>query len=372
MVLISFRIYFLAFVIGYTLAYVNVALNKPTWQSNPYRRENIFDSSNAVDGRTSDLSGRGGQCTKSASKHNTTTWWVNLTSIYSIHDIWIYYRTNNDEWNAENTYRRRFLGFSIYVSNTTDRKDGHLCYHDTKYTSFTIPAVVNITCLVHGQYVIYYNERLSDVNYPEGYSKYAFNEICELEVYGCRIGYYGPNCSLPCPDKCHHCHIEIGICHLCESGYQGLQCEFDCRNEYYGSNCSLPCPENCRYCHKETGVWEWCEPGYKGYQCEIVSTEEDKVWQLRFYSTLGAVIVAVTLNAFFITIIICLKLKRNEPKVQQTKTESCFPEANHIYDNPDGNIPGEYQQLGKLGESSQYDALKQIDGEQNSENVKIK
>ncbi|XP_062574213.1 uncharacterized protein LOC134236042 isoform X2 [Saccostrea cucullata] len=329
MVLISFRIYFLAFVIGYTLAYVNVALNKPTWQSNPYRRENIFDSSNAVDGRTSDLSGRGGQCTKSASKHNTTTWWVNLTSIYSIHDIWIYYRTNNDEWNAENTYRRRFLGFSIYVSNTTDRKDGHLCYHDTKYTSFTIPAVVNITCLVHGQYVIYYNERLSDVNYPEGYSKYAFNEICELEVYGCRIGYYGPNCSLPCPDKCHHCHIEIGICHLCESGYQGLQCEF-------------------------------------------VSTEEDKVWQLRFYSTLGAVIVAVTLNAFFITIIICLKLKRNEPKVQQTKTESCFPEANHIYDNPDGNIPGEYQQLGKLGESSQYDALKQIDGEQNSENVKIK
>ncbi|XP_062574214.1 protein draper-like isoform X3 [Saccostrea cucullata] len=287
MVLISFRIYFLAFVIGYTLAYVNVALNKPTWQSNPYRRENIFDSSNAVDGRTSDLSGRGGQCTKSASKHNTTTWWVNLTSIYSIHDIWIYYRTNNDEWS-------------------------------------------------------------------------------------CRIGYYGPNCSLPCPDKCHHCHIEIGICHLCESGYQGLQCEFDCRNEYYGSNCSLPCPENCRYCHKETGVWEWCEPGYKGYQCEIVSTEEDKVWQLRFYSTLGAVIVAVTLNAFFITIIICLKLKRNEPKVQQTKTESCFPEANHIYDNPDGNIPGEYQQLGKLGESSQYDALKQIDGEQNSENVKIK
>ncbi|XP_062619901.1 uncharacterized protein LOC134281453 [Saccostrea cucullata] len=142
----------------------------------------------------------------------------------------------------------------------------------------------------------------------------------------------------------------------------------DCRNGYYGSGCSLPCPKNCRYCHIETGVCEWCEPGYKGYQCEIVSTEEETVWRLRFYGTLGVVVVAVIVNAFFI-VIICLKWKINGPKVQQTMKESCTPEANQIYDNIEGNIPGEYQQLGKLGESSQYDALKWMNGEKITKNL---
>ena len=83
-----------------------------------------------------------------------------------------------------NGFTPRFLGFSLYVSNTTDISKGTLCYKDTGYRLDTIPAVFNTTCPVHGQYVIYHNERLSGVVYPGGYSKYAYNELCEVEVFG--------------------------------------------------------------------------------------------------------------------------------------------------------------------------------------------
>lgn len=78
----------------------------------------------------------------------------------------------------------KFVGFSVYVSNTTDRLQGTLCYKDDNYTALTIPAVLTTTCPVHGQYVIYYNERLPGVTYPRGYSTYVTSNLCEVEVYG--------------------------------------------------------------------------------------------------------------------------------------------------------------------------------------------
>ena len=84
---------------------------------------------------------------------------------------------------SSNYYAGRFLGFSVYISNTTSRDNGLLCFKDTKYTNATIPNPVNINCPYHGRYVIYYNNR-THPPYPEWYSEYAYNELCELEVHG--------------------------------------------------------------------------------------------------------------------------------------------------------------------------------------------
>lgn len=74
----------------------------------------------------------------------------------------------------------RMAGFSLYVSNTSNKDDGHLCYKDTTGR----PSVNQyITCSVYGRYVIYYNERNQTLNRIY-YSEYAFNELCEVEVYG--------------------------------------------------------------------------------------------------------------------------------------------------------------------------------------------
>lgn len=81
-------------------------------------------------------------------------------------------------------YASRFLGFSLYISNTTNKEDGVLCFKDSNFTLSTIPVVFNVTCSLHGQYVIYYNERKGDGSDRLDFSTHAFSEICELEVYG--------------------------------------------------------------------------------------------------------------------------------------------------------------------------------------------
>ena len=75
-------------------------------------------------------------------------------------------------------------GFFLYVSNTTSKEDGYLCFHEIQTVTGTPSEDQRIHCSVYGRYVFYYNECRSDVTYPSYYSKYAYYELCELEVYG--------------------------------------------------------------------------------------------------------------------------------------------------------------------------------------------
>nr|XP_011417469.2 multiple epidermal growth factor-like domains protein 10 [Crassostrea gigas] len=250
-------------------AYVNIALNKPAHQLYPILGNDTFDASNAVDGRKSDLLYNGGQC---AVSHNnqTATWWVDLNDELSIHHITIYFKTDNVRWDSYSE-KIGYLGFFLYVSNTTDRLQGTLCYKDDNFTLDTIPAVFTTTCPVHGQYVIYHNERQPGVTYPNYYSDDVNSDLCEVEVYGCPTsGYYnGSDC---CPDvNCQYCHIETGTCQGCGPGYRGRRCELECEQGLYGIGCS----ETCGHCrdvdqcfHVNGTCLTGCDTGYQDDLCK--------------------------------------------------------------------------------------------------------
>ena len=77
----------------------NLALGKPAHQDHQYWHMSwLTGASHGVDGQKSNLSFFSGQCVISANEKQTATWWVNLTSILSIHHITIYYRTENVAW----------------------------------------------------------------------------------------------------------------------------------------------------------------------------------------------------------------------------------------------------------------------------------
>nr|XP_022310090.1 uncharacterized protein LOC111115594 [Crassostrea virginica] len=236
-------------------AYENVALGKPAWQQHPYYTYR-WGADLAVDGRYSDMSYFDGkQCAISAYSKRTAEWRVDLGRLISIHHVFIQYLTNNQPWGASNAFFSNFLGFSVYISNTTNKEDGVLCFRDTNYTKFTIPNPVNITCPYHGRYVIYYNNR-THPPYPEGYSKYAYSELCEVEVYGCpNPGMYGKDCSTTCPDKCLGglCNVEDGTCLDCIAGFKGQRCDEEHANDTYGLTCNNSCA-NCYNDEQCTGL----------------------------------------------------------------------------------------------------------------------
>ncbi|XP_062584245.1 receptor-type tyrosine-protein phosphatase alpha-like [Saccostrea cucullata] len=251
-------------------AYENLALQRPTYQENPWS-DNYWGAGKAVDGRYTDRSAPGGQCTISNNAKQTATWRVDLERLVSISHINIFYRTDNQP--RPSVFVQRMAGFFLYVSNTTSKDNSHLCFHEIQRVAGTPSEDQRINCSVHGRYVIYYNERRTDLTYPSYYSQYAFNELCELQVFGCASPkFYGENCAQPCPDKCQeeHCDINTGQCPGCKPGYQGPFCSQECSKKTYGLECSVSCGNcsNGETCHHINGTClNGCSEGVNGTKC---------------------------------------------------------------------------------------------------------
>lgn len=165
-------------------------------------------------------------------------------------------------------------GFFVYVSNTTSKTGGYLCHHDKTTEQNMLSEDQRINCTTQGRYVIYYNERRQGYQYPSFYSQYAYNELCEVEVYGCN-GTYGDDCIYPCPKNCQNrrCDTNTGHCFSCIAGYQGQKCNKDCDEGRYGMYCQYNCSRHCReefHCYHINGLClDGCAPGYNGPFCNI-------------------------------------------------------------------------------------------------------
>ena len=97
--------------------------------------------------------------------------------------------------------RGRFAGFSLFVSNTTDRNQGFLCYKNGLQLP---PLDFTISCITHGRFVIYYNERLDGTNYPAGYEiDNVVTELCEETVRGKVFQF--------CPALEYFTHLEVKV-----------------------------------------------------------------------------------------------------------------------------------------------------------------
>ena len=209
---------------------------------------------------------------------------INVARLYYTIRLLLYSLTDDD-----NPYIARFLGFSVYLSNTTNYEDGVLCVEDSQYTRSSIPNPVYISCPYNGRYVIYSNNRTQS-SIPDGYSEYAFNELCEVEVYGkihyriytkqmlivCILKLVGSFCCLQLDMlKIHLCRFVHVLYIVFNKNVSVLIVLFsnefkDCATPgFNGKRCSSPCPTNCLNGHcNRRGECLGCIRGHQGVRCD--------------------------------------------------------------------------------------------------------
>lgn len=91
---------------------------------------------------------------------------------------------------ADNRQKGRFAGFSLYISfsdvtTPADIQSSTLCYKDGPQLP---PLNFSTICTEFGRYVIFYNERLNGVKYPNTYEvSNVVTELCEVTVQGTYI-----------------------------------------------------------------------------------------------------------------------------------------------------------------------------------------
>ncbi|XP_060074789.1 uncharacterized protein LOC132554498 [Ylistrum balloti] len=225
----------------------NLSFGKTTTQSSTYRPS--WNADRAVDGcLNQDISSN--CCIHTADTIKEVWWQVDLGSLNTINYITIYYR---------DAFERRFAGYQLYLSNTTDWTQGNLCYEDTSKNLTEVELIVTHQCPYVARYVVVYNYR----SYPkrhEWYDDFAILELCEVQVFGCPIQKHGyGNCNKNCSHNCYggNCNGVTGSCFYCLPGKWGDACDQDC-------------PTTCKTntCIPNNGSCTECKPGRHGDVCD--------------------------------------------------------------------------------------------------------
>uniref|UniRef100_A0A8W8NYJ3 EGF-like domain-containing protein n=1 Tax=Magallana gigas TaxID=29159 RepID=A0A8W8NYJ3_MAGGI len=189
-------------------------------------------------------------------------------------------------------------------------------------------------------------------------------------MYGCPVtGYYGEDCSLPCPQNCQegHCHIVDGTCLGCVPGYTGARCDTECNNFKYG----LECDSSCGIClngvkcnHVNGSCPNGCDAGVFGYKCDkaIALTDDDHASVSEPYTTLYVCIPIIMLSVSLNVYLIIRHLRHRNSEGKRQKNPENVDEhvettrfSKTVYDQVEGNSA--YQELGDITKESQYDKL---------------
>lgn len=184
---------------------------------------------------------------------------IDLRRVYGIKSVKFWYRT--DRADGKNTIR--LPGYSILVSNESWPNSS--CYRDPK--SRNLPTVIEKECRATTQYIWFYQPYRSSTDCA------PMLEICEVQVYGCDVGFYGEGCSKTC-GLCQSgtCDIVTGQCDqfgCIHVGFQAPICT-ECDTGFYGRNCTKQCSKYCKNktCDRTSGTClEGCVKGYTGFNC---------------------------------------------------------------------------------------------------------
>uniref|UniRef100_A0A8W8NYT5 EGF-like domain-containing protein n=1 Tax=Magallana gigas TaxID=29159 RepID=A0A8W8NYT5_MAGGI len=158
-------------------------------------------------------------------------------------------------------------------------------------------------------------------------------EMCKTP---CGRGFFGKNCTHTCIETCNGCKNVNGLCDSgCLLGWKGYFCSklYGCSPKgYFGSNCSIPCPDvNCQECHMESGICHVCKQGYKGQRCET-----DFINNIKFYSLLGAFCLSLTVIGILIGYNIMIRkrqLTQHQPYDHQESCDVNLPDVSRGYVN---------------------------------------
>ncbi|XP_050401233.1 multiple epidermal growth factor-like domains protein 10 isoform X2 [Patella vulgata] len=231
----------------------NVAFNKLASQSSNYNSEK--NAQLAVDG-LKDTRENSPTCSHTAEKQASAFWKVDLGKSYPIRDIRIFVRNNMYGL-------RRLRGFTLHIIDDKDVQ--HLCHKDDDTKN--LGPEFTITCNgTRGRFIKISTDRPGNQ---------AFVNLCEVEVFVCANGTFGPDCTSLCYCEDNEtCDELTGYCGRgCLPGWTGRSCNQSCLEGWYGKDCNNDCKKrHCLkssvFCHHSTGVCEdGCEVGWKGDNC---------------------------------------------------------------------------------------------------------